>query len=330
MNMKMLVRVFTLFCCATLIASQVLVSVEGQAGQKTGYTVTDEDDDEGIGHNVFSINLDTAVATEMALSGVPQELEGLFSLDVDTDGTPGPDRSRLFGVAETPDDTGTGDDSVLVDLTPAACSTDTEAELGELIGPTNIVFGTEAGAAWDPVTQTRYSIASDDRDRIDENGIDFPATRLYKLGANGAFTSIVNTTQGPNDLYLDGLACAPDGALYATDARFTDSLYIFDADADSDGDWVQVGEFNVSDGMGGALDFNEDTGLANWTGVGGGGTNLYMITEGEGAQDGRLWTINHTTGQATLVGVIRVGANGPVIPEDVEGFDIPNFPLACN
>jgi hypothetical protein len=54
--------------------------------------------------------------------------------------------------------------------------------------------------------------------------------------------------------------------------------------------------------------------------------NLYMITEGDGANVGRLWRV--TSIGLTLVGEIRL-ADGTEVSEDLEGFDVPYLPLAC-
>ncbi|NJM26990.1 MAG: acylglycerol kinase family protein, partial [Bacteroidia bacterium] len=93
------------------------------------------------------------------------------------------------------------------------------------------------------------------------------ATELAREGVRKGFDAVV--------------AVGGDGTLYATDARHTDSLYRFIAPSasDPDGEWEPVGEFSFED-------FGEDTGLANYRGLGGNETNLYMVTEGGGALPG--------------------------------------------
>ena len=293
--MKTLVRLIAFAAVLATLQSLALA----QNGQRFGYTATDRDNPAITDHEVYRINLDNPGATiVVGTTGVPQELEGFFSVD-------GPTNSRLFGVAENPDATSTGDPSVLVDLSPATCG---NGGKGVPIGQTGINFGTEAGSAWDPITGVAYSVASDDLNPAD-------GTVLYMINpSTGVATPI---SQTPN-LYLDGLAFGGDGTLYGSDARLSDSLYRYDFDNDV---WVLVGSFGIST--------NEDSGLANYRGLGGSETNLFMITEGDGALLGRLWTVNASTGALTLVGNITF-PDGSEVPEDLEGFDIPWKPVVCN
>lgn len=288
------IRVFG--CIAILAFSQTFALAQGAM---VGYTATDRDDPGGaVGNTVYRIDLTNPGATvALGSTNVPQELEGFFSID-------GPTNSRLFGVAENPDATSTGDPSVLVDLTNAACNPN---GLGNLIGETNILFGTEAGSAWDHLSGTVYSIASDDLNKA-------AGVKLYSIDPSTGGAMEISTT--PN-MYADGLAVGGNGELYATDARLDDSLYRYNFDI---GQFELVGAFGV--------DLNEDTGLANYRGTDGTGTNLYMITEGDGPNPGRLWSVS-TGGSITLIGDIRF-ADGSEVPEDLEGFDIPWRPLACN
>lgn len=319
MNVKILVRVSTFTCAAVLIAAQILASAQQldptQNGALFGYTCTDADSQTGQGHDMFRINLTNGVAVQRGTTGVGQELEGFLSAD----GFTSLNRSELFGVAEAPDGTGPGGASVLVNLTAAALST---SGTGSVVGNTGIEFGTEAGATYDWIgEQHAYSIASDDLTRV-VAGQQYPATRLYEIDLTTGTATPLNTTP---DLYLDGLAYGANGELYATDARHSDELWKYNFSA---GLWEEVGPFNVPDGAGGIIDFNEDSGLANYRGLNGDETHLYMITEGDGANLGRLWTIDFATGQATFVAELRIGSTtGPEVPEDVEGFDIPYLPL---
>jgi hypothetical protein len=281
----------------------ILASVQSFAlaqGARIGYMATDRDDPGGaLGNRVYRVNLDNPGATvEMGLTNVRQELEGFFSID-------GPTNSRLYGVAENPDLTSTQDPSVLVDITAAACN---PAGLGVRIGETGITFGTEAGSAWDHTTNTVFSIATDDLNPA-------AGTNLYEIDPSSGMA--IPRSNTPN-IVLDGLAVGGNGQLYATDGRINDSLYIYNFDSEQ---FVLVGSFGVA--------LNEDTGLANYRGVSGTGTELNMITEGDGANVGRLWRVNATTGALTLVGELRF-SDGTEVPEDLEGFDIPWRPLACN
>jgi hypothetical protein len=311
---------FLLAGAVFLFAAQPLISAQ-TAAPKIGYTATDLDVGQVTGHRVFRIDLDNPTqSVQMGLTNVSQELEGFYS----TDNT-STMRSKLFGIAETPDGTGLGGPSVTVDLTNAAVS---PTGLGQLVGETGINYGTEAGSARDHYTDLVYSVASDDR-QSPPAPPGFPATKLFLLaGINTA----IELNESPG-LYLDGLAIAgsevrPDGTthgvIYASDCRLTDSLYRFNWLTET---WDQVGAgFGVGN-------LAEDSGLGNWVGNITTTspllyeTHLYMITEGENANVGRLWTVDSGTGLATLVGELRLAVDGSELPEDLEGFDIPRFPL---
>jgi hypothetical protein len=301
-KMKMLRRIkrsINLLACVTILVSAQSFALA--QGARIGYTTTDRDDPGGVlGNRVYRIDLDNPGNTvQMGLTNVRQGLEGLFSNDNGIN-------SRLFGVPGAPDITGTQDPSFLVDLTAAACRAD---GLGSRVClDTGILFGRKFGAAWDHTTNTVFLVASDDLNPA-------AGTNLYEISTTNCMAILRSNT--PN-VVLDGLAVGGDGTLYATDGRITDSLYKYNYDTEQ---FELVGPFGVA--------LNEDTGLANYRGVSGTETNLYMITEGDGANPGRLWRVNHTTGAITLVGELRF-PDGTEVPEDLEGFDIPWRPLACN
>jgi hypothetical protein len=303
MKVKTIVR---LVAFAAILASVQSFAL-AQNGQRFGYTATDLDMPGGGGNRIYRIPLDNPTqSVQLGLTGVNQELEGFFSID-------GPVNSRVFGVAENPDVSSTQDPSVLVDITAAACGVNGS---GALIGETGIDFGTEAGSAWDstvgmPNSNTVFSIASDDLALA-------AGTALYEINPSTGLAILRSITEG---IYLDGLAVGSDGTLYATGGRTNavDGLYRYNFD---DEQFVLVGSFGQQ--------VNEDTGLANFRGASGTLTELYMITEGDGANVGRLWRINHTNGALTLVGELRLAVDNSEVPEDVEGFDIPWRPLACN
>jgi hypothetical protein len=285
-----------LFAVAAILASAQSFALA--QGAMVGYTATDLDSPGSRGNRVYRIDITNPGNTvQMGLTNVDQELEGFFSVD-------GPTSSRLFGVAETPDGTSTGVPSILVNLTAAALS---PTGLGVAVGPTGIVFGTEAGSAWDHTTNTAFSVHADD--------LNLPAgSNLYIINVSTGQGTLLSMNPG---LYVDGLAVGGDGTLYASDARPSDSLYRFNFD---DNVFEAVGGFGIN--------LNEDSGLANYRGVGGLETNLYMITEGDGANVGRLWRVNAASGALSLVGEIRLAGTGAEVPEDLEGFDIPWRPLA--
>jgi hypothetical protein len=295
--------VYRLIAFAAILAS--IQSLAMAQGPRRGFTATDLDLPGGGGNVVYRINLDNPQATvAVGITGVDQELEGFLSI--------GP---RLFGVAETPDTTSIGVPSNFVDITSPATNPN---GVGTEIGLTGINFGTEAGSAYDPTTQTVYSIHSDDQNRTDPNtGQVYPATALYIIDpSTGAATAQLSIAQGR---YLDGLAVGADGTLYASDARLTDSLYRYNFATNQ---WVLVGSFGVA--------LNEDSGLASY--ISGGATTLYLLTEGENALLGRLWTVSTTNGALTPVNGPNgtnnlLLTNGAEVPEDIEGFDIPSVLL---
>jgi hypothetical protein len=309
----MRILVCLIACAVILISAQSSTLAQGA---RRGYTITDLDNPGGGGNRIYRIDIDNPQGTiAKCLTCVEQELEGLFSID--NFSVVG--RSNLFGVAEVLDSTACCSPSTLVEITAAAvCSLN---GCGREVGLTFINFGTEAGSAWDHTTNTVYSIASEDR-TISFPGQQYPATALYIIDpSTGMLTSQLSIAQGR---YLDGLAVGGDGTLFATDARLTDSLYRYNFDTTQ---WELVGAFGTGE------NFGEDTGLANYRGVSGSETNLYMITEGDGvARLGRLWTVNASTGALSPVdgpdgtNQIRL-TDGTEVPEDLEGFDIPWLPL---
>jgi hypothetical protein len=306
-------------CAAILAAVQSFVLAQQLdptlPGALYGYACTDMDQAGVVGHKVYRIRLTDGVAVERGNTNVVQELEGFLSADDFTS----IGRSELFGVAESPDGTGGGGPSILVRLTAAALN---PSGVGSPVGTgTGIVFGTEAGSAYDWINpDVAYTLASDDRN-VNIGGQQYPASALYIIDLTTGVATQLSITEG---LSLDGLAYGADGQLYATDARITDGLYRYNFSTDL---WERVGAFNVA-----GEDFNEDSGLGCYRGTSGNETNLYFITEGDGARPGRLWRIlnnasGQPTGQASLVGNLIIGATGLEVPEDVEGFDIPYLPL---
>ncbi|HKX33023.1 MAG TPA: hypothetical protein VJ302_35405 [Blastocatellia bacterium] len=302
------------FACAVVLASaQIFASAQQldltQPGAQYGYTATDLDADTGggLGNRVYRIRLTDGVTVRLGLTNVNQELEGFFSID----NFAGGNRSHLFAVAENPDATSSGDPSNLVDLTAAAVS---DTGLGTQIGNTGITFGTEAGSAYDFINGVAYSVATDDR-IIVIGGQQYPATALYIIDpSTGQALGPLSIDDG---IAIDGLAFGADGVLYGSDARVTDSLYRYNFDE---------GSFEAVGLLGPATTWSEDSGLAVYRGANGDETNLYLLTEGDGAtRVGRIWTLSPATGTASFVAEVRF-ADGTEVPEDLEGFDIPYLP----
>jgi hypothetical protein len=317
---KMLIRLVA--SVAILASVQLFASAQQldptQPGALYGYACTDMDQNGVVGHKVYRVRLTDGLSVERGTTNVLQELEGFLSADNFTS----IGRSELFGVAEAPDGTGGGGPSILVRLTPAALN---PSGVGSPVGTgTGITVGTEAGSAYDFINGgIAYTIASDDLTRT-VGGINYPATALYMVDLNTGVADppgFINLTEG---LHLDGLAFGANGVLYASDARLTDTLYRYNFSTEV---WEPVGPFNVA-----GENFSEDSGMGCYRGVSGNETNLYFITEGDGAtRVARLWRIQNNasgqpTGQATFVAELRLGS-GAEVPEDVEGFDIPYLPL---
>jgi hypothetical protein len=281
---------FRLFVSVAVLA--IAQSITFAQGAMVGFTCTDLDNDGATDHQCYRIDLTAPGATvPVGRTGVVQEIEGLFSVD-------GAATSRLFGVAENPDISSPGLPSILVDLT-AAANGGTGTQIGSMTG---ITFGTEAGSAYDHINGVAYSVASDDLALAQ-------GSRLYTINISNGTATQLSTTPG---VYIDGLAFGANGILYGSDARITDSLYRYNFDTNR---FVLVGSFGVS--------LNEDSGLANYRGVDGTGTSLFMITEGDGAANvGRLWSVS-ISGPATPIGELRLAGSNLEVPEDLEGFDIP-------
>src|SRR5262245_951849 len=141
---------FLLAGAVILFAAQPSTSAQTGRGMRRGFTATDLDVASQVGHRIYRINLDNAAATiEKGLTGVPQELEGFFSIDNSSSGF-----GDLFGIAETPDGTGSPVPSNCTNLTAPAVDPNAS---GFQVGLTDVNFGTEAGAAYDPTTNTTYA-----------------------------------------------------------------------------------------------------------------------------------------------------------------------------
>jgi hypothetical protein len=340
---------FLLAGAVAIFSTLPFASAQVSNGMLRGFAVTDDETNPMPtveGHLIFRIDLTNPNGTTVVRGDthVTQQIEGLASIDDHT--VVG--RSNLFGVAESPDGTGLGGDSILADLTAAAVNSSAD---GVEVGETNVNFGTEAGAAWDPISGKLYAIYSDDRTidnpdndidsdgdiecgTGDEEGQDFPATKIVVLDPTdgSVLEDLCLNCFGNwnNGLHLDGLAVGHDGTLYGVDARNTDKLYKFNFD---DCLWEEIGPLL-------AENFSEDSGLATYRGVNDDSTTLYMITEGDGpSRDARLWRVCHeaiggtcAAGQALPVngadGNNNITLPGAVpAPEDLEGFDIPFKPL---
>jgi hypothetical protein len=223
-------------------------------------------------NRLYRIDLATGVATDLGQLNYPQddELEGLASRG-----------GTLFGVGEA----NYGPGGLYNITTPP----------GTLIGQTGVRFGTEAGAAFNPLTDVLYNIQGDDLSDIGTR------SALYVINPLTAASGLVGTSS----IYADGLAINSNGEAFATDFRLSGSLYRVNL---ATGALSLVGSLGLGAGGTGfdsGLAFDLDTGI------------LYAIRE-----DGAIYTLSTTTGAATFRAFVTL-PNGTRVPGDLEGLDIP-------
>lgn len=159
-------------------------------------------------------------------------------------------------------------------------------------GP-SAAFGTEAGAAYNPVDGYVYVVNSNDNAA---DGVVGSRFSRFKPGCIG-FQQIGAQTS----TYTDGVAVSPTGVIYVSDARLTDRIYRLNP---SNGALTAVGSFGIPT--------NLDSGLA-WDFE---NNRLLMLLE-----TGLIYEVNTTSGAATLIQTLTL--NGGAAPRDLEGFDIP-------
>lgn len=166
---------------------------------------------------------------------------------------------------------------------------------GELIGNSRRL-GTEAGAAWDGTRQIAWDLQADDLLPINT-----ARSFLYRINpANGAATFI-----GFDEKYADGIAVDSTGRIFATDFRIDCALYRLNP---ANGRLTLVGSLGLAPA--------QCTGFDSGAAFAPGSSALWAIRE-----DGAIYRINTTTGQATFRAVVTDG--GVPVPGDLEGLDIP-------
>ncbi len=234
-----------------------------------GFSISDAN------RTLYRIDLSTGVATSVGVINYPanQELEGLASIN-----------GTLYGVSEANNGPG-----LLYDITTAP---------GTLIGATQPRFGTEAGAAANPVNNVLYNIQGDD---LSTTGV---RSALYTINPLTATTTFI----GSSSTYVDGLAINTNGEAFASDFQLTGSLYRVNL---TNGALSLVGSFGL-----GANGTGFDSGLAFDLNT----NTLFALRE-----DGVIYTVNTTTGAATFRAFVTSG--GVRVPGDLEGFDIPGNPI---
>ncbi len=171
---------------------------------------------------------------------------------------------------------------VFYDLTPGSST------LGDVVGTIDARIGTEAGAEIDPTTGLVYSITGDET---------VPNSQLYLHDFPGSGVTEIGDV---NDIFLDNLAINADGEAFAADLRTTDSLYGVDL---TTGELTLIGAFGPDLDLDAGAAFSAD------------GT-LYVLGE-----DGRIWTVDTTTG--AFLSVINItDASGNLLAGDFEGLAI--------
>jgi hypothetical protein len=325
-----------------LVCIVAIIALNAAANAQIGYSITDNNRDvTNLDQQYYQFDLSTGQGTligTLTVNGqqIRREYEGLAGVG-----------SVLYGVAEFDTELcNTGSDpitglasDVRIFRVPAAypIANGVSSAIGPQIGETCFPAGfTESAAGYNPVDGFIYAIASDDTLPTTA-----PRSRLYRVsptnglatqvGSGATANGIILTTGsgGDQNPYLDGLAVLPDGRIFATEARFTNTsatanggLYRLFASGPSAGRATFVKNlFN--------FDANRDTGLAN------AGNTLYLLLE-----DGRVYTTGADAASAVVPAVFSAGSPagsntlstpGCLRPisfpgqfcGDFEGFDIP-------
>lgn len=318
-----------------------LVALQSGASAQTAYSITDNNRDVLLlDQQYYSFDLSTGQGTllgPLTRNGqvIRREYEGLASVG-----------SVLYGTTEFDTELcNSGSDPVTglsADLRTFRISASPNGQplIGAQVGEMCIPAGfTEGAAAYNPNDGWIYYIASDDT---------LPATaprstfwRVSPGSGNatqiGTGVTLVAGSGGDANPYIDGLAILPDGRIFGTEARFTNTS------AGANGGLYQLfatgANAGRARGIGNLLptDVNRDTGLAN------AGNVLYLLLE-----DARVYTISdlsinfgtpkavaavfplgNPAGSNTLStpGCLRVTVPGNTFCGDFEGFDIPNVPI---
>ncbi len=283
-----------------LVCAAVLVSLPSIASAQFGYSVADFNG--GAPQRLFRFDVNDGIMEDLGTIQTNTEQEGLFSTG-----------SLLFGYSESDQALGTEEErnpgtrilpypgaNFAPNLTGSGLNTNLRVcSAGPGSGasrPAN-AFGTESGAAYNPVDGFVYVVNSNDRTDEGEGVIGSRFFR-FKPGCVG-FQQI-----GPQtSTYVDGVAVDPTGIVYVSDFRITDRVYRLNTVT---GALTPLGPLNLG------FNINRDSGLA-WD-----FENNRLLGL---AENGVIYQINTATGQGTQISVLTF--NGAAAPTDLEGFDIP-------
>lgn len=276
------------FSLKSIVCAALLAVAPTIASAQVGYSVADFNGT--APQRLYRFDVNDGIMEDLGTIETNTEQEGLFSvgsllfgysendpaLATEDQRTPGT-RILPFPGSNAPNLIGSGENA-----NRRVCSA----------GPA-AAFGSEAGAAFNPVDGYVYVVNSNDNPA---DGVVGSRFFRFKPGCVG-FQQVGAQTS----TYIDGLAVSPGGTIYASDARLTDRVYTL---SPSSGALSPIGSFGIPT--------NLDSGLA-WDFE---NNRLLMLLE-----TGLIYQINITSGAATLITTLTL--NGQAAPRDLEGFDIP-------
>ncbi len=272
-----------------LVCAAILVSVPSLASAQFGYTVADFNG--GAPQRLYRFDVNDGIMEDLGLIETNTEQEGLYSMG-----------SLLFGYSEydaaltTADERGPGSRLLLFPgaaNAPNLFGAPPNTNLSVCRAGAAAQFGTESGAAYNPVDGYVYVVNSNDNPN---DGVVGSRFFRFKPGCT-SFQQIGLQT----NLYVDGVAVDQAGNVYMSDFRLQDRIYRFNT---VDGALTPIGTlgFAITRDSGLAWDFENNRLLGL-------------------AENGVVYLINTTTGAATVLSTLTLG--GGAAPTDLEGFDIP-------
>lgn len=308
----------------TLALIVFVVAGQSVAFAQQGFTINDRDG--ALPQICFRVNVNSGAAVVVGnlvdnttgLDAVA-EYEGLASIG-----------SVLYGVSEYDPALGVPIERAnLATISPVPASNPAGGQCRRAIvgqsgdGAGNVLFGTEAGAAWNVGTGFIYNLYGDDL-TVGPRG---EIMRLYTVSpttGKAVFVGDVRLGSATGAaIYAEGLAIDNNGVFYASDGRGIngqpDSLYTINitpvADPNNPGNFVVIATRACT-----LPDTAEDSALA-WDFT---NSRLFYLLEGNlpGVNPPRLQQLTPAVGACTL-GPLLPLTGGGVIAGDYEGFDIP-------